>query len=433
MTVDQHLSRIERENGLVFAVKWSLVGVALAACVLASGCGTFFETGPERYNTVQGPRRTPLLNPGGASQPQQTGEQQQQNQSQQQPPNRTQPQAAQVQPGRQPVPPMQQQGRGMPPQTQPMPQSMRQPVTMQQQAASQDTVPPQNTVSAMPPAPSASQFQSAQRPAAQQPAVQPDWQAQRAEQPANPFAGQPQNTTPALPPTPPRNPAQQPNAPGVEAEITAMEQEYSRSQMKRQEMRQAQEDEGWLPTIDLDSWMNGAAQEEGAGAVAADQPAQQPVNVERSAPGGEAGGQANTPASASANTQDAKVVSVPALHMDKNGTQVRYGQADAYAPPQTAAQPATAPGADTSPPEPPMITQPATQPVEQMAQSAPRTPQEPQSLEVPNPPSVRPASQSLSPEGLVPPRPAYSGAQTNYLDDSRYAVRRGYSHRGSAY
>lgn len=62
MAHDQQLSRIEQENGLVFGLKWSLVGFALALCLLA-GCSNMMDNGPQRYNTVAGGKRAPALNP----------------------------------------------------------------------------------------------------------------------------------------------------------------------------------------------------------------------------------------------------------------------------------------------------------------------------------------------------------------------------------
>lgn len=63
MTSDSQLSQIESENGLLFGLKWSMVGVILALCLLA-GCSSWFSSDPPRYNTVVGERRMPVLNPG---------------------------------------------------------------------------------------------------------------------------------------------------------------------------------------------------------------------------------------------------------------------------------------------------------------------------------------------------------------------------------
>lgn len=434
MTVDQHISRIEKENGLVFALKWSLVGVALATCVLASGCGTLFDNGPERYNTVQGPRRTPLLNPGGASQPEQPGQQQPvQNQQLQQPsqqPVGQMPQSSQMPPPvRQPAAPAPQHG------------AMSQPQQLQQlQMQQQQQAQPQPSASAMPqqpsmPAPAAhSQATVSAQPLPQNRRVQPLSQTSRAAQPANPFAGQPEDSTPNLPPT--RQRAPQPSVGSVDDEIAQLEQEFDQSQTKRRELQQAQEEEGWLPRINMDEWMNSDGDE--AASEPTNQPpmqsAREPVNVVRSAPQARQSDQHN-------RGGDAKVVAVPELRMDKHGTQVSYSQADSYAPPQATREPAAAsqparqqPGAQSASPEapvPPMISEPAPQPTAQTAWQSSPAEQAPQSLNVPNPPSVRPAPQALSPEGLVPPQPAYSQSQERYLDQSRYAGRRGQGYPGA--
>ncbi len=66
MINNQQLIHIEQENGVAFGLRWSLVGLVIALCVL-SGCSSLFDSGTPRYNTVQGPKRTPNFNPGGAA------------------------------------------------------------------------------------------------------------------------------------------------------------------------------------------------------------------------------------------------------------------------------------------------------------------------------------------------------------------------------
>lgn len=66
MATNQQLIRIEQENGVAFGLRWSLVGLVIALCIL-SGCSSLFDSGTPRYNTVQGPKRAPNFNPGGVS------------------------------------------------------------------------------------------------------------------------------------------------------------------------------------------------------------------------------------------------------------------------------------------------------------------------------------------------------------------------------
>gem|GEM_PF-6026640 len=56
-----NLTHYEQENSIVFGLKWSLVGFALALCFLA-GCSGLFDERVPRYNMVEGPRRPPPLN-----------------------------------------------------------------------------------------------------------------------------------------------------------------------------------------------------------------------------------------------------------------------------------------------------------------------------------------------------------------------------------
>ncbi len=63
------------ENGVMFGLKWSLMGAMLAMTGLA-GCGILdIEENKERHNFVQGERRTPQLNPPMANAPRATDEQ----------------------------------------------------------------------------------------------------------------------------------------------------------------------------------------------------------------------------------------------------------------------------------------------------------------------------------------------------------------------
>lgn len=66
MITNQQLIRIEQQNAIAFGVRWSMVGLVIALCVL-SGCSSLFDSGTPRYNTVQGPKRAPNFNPGGVS------------------------------------------------------------------------------------------------------------------------------------------------------------------------------------------------------------------------------------------------------------------------------------------------------------------------------------------------------------------------------
>lgn len=84
MASDINLSRIEKENSVLFGLKWSMVGISLALLLLA-GCSSLFDERVPRYNTVEGPRRAPIYNPsGGAGQPSPQAVQQQAQQSYQQ-------------------------------------------------------------------------------------------------------------------------------------------------------------------------------------------------------------------------------------------------------------------------------------------------------------------------------------------------------------
>ncbi|MCA9916143.1 MAG: hypothetical protein KC496_22460, partial [Anaerolineae bacterium] len=53
------------ENGVLFGIKWSLVGMGLTVAMLA-GCSFFADENKARYNEVQGERHIPILNPNGA-------------------------------------------------------------------------------------------------------------------------------------------------------------------------------------------------------------------------------------------------------------------------------------------------------------------------------------------------------------------------------
>lgn len=61
MEKKKSLARIEAESSLMFGLKWSCVGFAIALCFLA-GCSRLFDSGPPRYNTVEGPLRPPAMN-----------------------------------------------------------------------------------------------------------------------------------------------------------------------------------------------------------------------------------------------------------------------------------------------------------------------------------------------------------------------------------
>lgn len=62
MSHDSKLTQMEQENMMVFGLKWSVVGVLLAICLLTTGCETFTPPETPRYNAVQGERRPPALN-----------------------------------------------------------------------------------------------------------------------------------------------------------------------------------------------------------------------------------------------------------------------------------------------------------------------------------------------------------------------------------
>lgn len=69
MASKSNLSRIEEENTVLFGLKWSVVGMALAVLLLA-GCSSLFDQRVPRYNSVSGERRAPIMNPGAmAGQP----------------------------------------------------------------------------------------------------------------------------------------------------------------------------------------------------------------------------------------------------------------------------------------------------------------------------------------------------------------------------
>lgn len=61
MASNMALSRIEQENTLLFGLKWSVVGCAVAISFLG-GCSALFDQRVPRYNMVQGPRHVPLYN-----------------------------------------------------------------------------------------------------------------------------------------------------------------------------------------------------------------------------------------------------------------------------------------------------------------------------------------------------------------------------------
>lgn len=66
MITNQQLVRIEQQSSLTFGLRWSVVGLVIALCIL-SGCSSLFDSGTPRYNTVQGPKRAPNFNPGGVA------------------------------------------------------------------------------------------------------------------------------------------------------------------------------------------------------------------------------------------------------------------------------------------------------------------------------------------------------------------------------
>ncbi len=68
MASDKDILMMEHASLRVFAVRYSFLGflLSLALLLLLSGCASIFEERTERYNTVAGERRVPVLNPGGS-------------------------------------------------------------------------------------------------------------------------------------------------------------------------------------------------------------------------------------------------------------------------------------------------------------------------------------------------------------------------------
>ena len=211
MADDPQLSRIEHENGLVFGLKWSLVGFAIALCFLA-GCSSLFDAGTPRYNTVQGPKRTPVMNPGGNG--------------------NTQPTTTAVQAPRQ-------QQMAMPP----VPQMPQQPYP-QQPMVGYNAAPNNANI----------EQNAAQLFASHQPMnySQPTYQQPQAAMPQMP---QQPMTTPTLMPSNQAMPTA--NTSGIDAEIAALEREMAMSQAQRSAVTQQQQQEGWLPDLGLSDWFGG--------------------------------------------------------------------------------------------------------------------------------------------------------------------------------
>lgn len=196
MASDPNLSRIENENGLVFGLKWSLVGFAIALCFLA-GCASLFESGSPRYNTVQGPKRVPVMNPASAV-------------------------------SQQPPAPMQPSAYNAAQQQQMMQDASRLFAVQQQQQAN------------------AAAYQA-------QPLPQQSVNYQQ-----QPIPSQSMNTMPTLPAT--HNAQGQPlmSDASIEAEISALERDLAASQAQRGVVSQQQQaDGGWLPDLGVSDWFGG--------------------------------------------------------------------------------------------------------------------------------------------------------------------------------
>lgn len=411
MGTDQHLARIEQENGIVFGLKWSLVGFALALCFLA-GCSSFFDSGePPRYNTVQGARRAPVLNPGGAATPAQ--ETQQPAQPGQQAPASPydmyhqdgsvgaagEPKADLLDPFERPV--AQQQA-------QPYPVGASAPAPVaepQQQAVAYDNTSAEHY---------AMQETHAGNVAQPQPVMAEPVAADT--QPAKPaFMAEVKDADemPELQPLPEVSERRRPDS-NVQSEIAQLEAEFAASQQQQAELnsQQEQDSESWLPNVGMDEWFEDEAS---ATAEAADQEAVTVPEIRR------------TPQEAQAPVADYKVVSVPESPMSNDAVKVVHPEV--YQPINQAAQqpyqvqqpvmqePVSVQQA--SAPMPPLVSAP----VEDHYADLPVMQAEQPSIEVP----VAPVAHNVQPvvpvSGLVAPA-QYGARSPAYLGDSRYAGRR---------
>lgn len=216
MASDTNLSRIEKENSILFGLKWSMVGLLLALLVL-SGCSSLFDERVPRYNTVEGPRRVPIYNPGGgAGQPSPQAYQQQAQQAQQAQQIYQRPQQSAPQ---QPVQPQQ---TAMPP------QRSQQPVAYQQQPVQQETSLWEDVTSV---------FDSEEEPVRPQPI--PLTRQLPATQPLQPLQPQqmPMQTT--------QQPQRSAMARDVEAQINALEAELDAADARRAQVAREANQEAW--------------------------------------------------------------------------------------------------------------------------------------------------------------------------------------------
>lgn len=209
MASDRQLYHIERENGVLFGLKWSLVGCLIALCFLSS-C-SLFDSGTPRYNSVVGEKRVPVLNPGGVgfgatdmAKNQTAQTQMMQNQS--------------------------------------VVQNYQQPIPAQQEPVSGEAA-------ALFAANQQQHMQQAQMQAAPPVAQQP-------MAPTTPMMAQPESTYPQLPPS---GPAPQPTGDdaAIQAEIDALERDMASSKAQRQQMATQEKDDSWLPNLGVSSWFGG--------------------------------------------------------------------------------------------------------------------------------------------------------------------------------
>lgn len=407
MSSEQNLYRIEQENSVLFGLKWSFVGFAIALCFLA-GCSSIFDSGPQRYNSVEGPRRPPPLNMpnamgGGQPVPQQPMLYPQMAQ-QPQPMPQFAPYEQKLENDSwfgglfdwfggddEPVPPSRYYGRPAPQQ-----QAM--------QHASPHQMPPQAPAVAPYYAPSAAM--PPQAPVQHQPIPQPS-ASPLPQQQAVPAAPAPAPKYTPLPnahaaPAPvatPQPAAQQPTphqtqsagngqAASIRAQIAELERELAVSETRRNALtqpqvpvvphQQPQQDDSWLPNLGLDSMFG------------FDEVSPQ---------------QAYAPAPVVPDLQGYKVVKLPPP-LPRGTTPTPMSM-----PPQTA---------DRTP-MPPVITAPAYNP---MADAPVMNPDQP-SIDVPLAPGIGARSvPSNVPSGLLPPDSASRGS--GYLDENRYSTRRAY-------
>ncbi|MCI5049885.1 MAG: hypothetical protein MRY32_06100 [Rickettsiales bacterium] len=413
------VSRIERESSLLFGLKWSFVGFAIALSFLA-GCSSLFDHGPDRYNVVSGPRRPPPMNPGtmGAGQGTQSFHVQQNGYGQQQQPMYPaqgmppqQQMAAQYPAGQSPYDTMHGEmeseswwdgwfdwfgddeemyqaappayaGYGAPAaqpitpprmaqyQAQPQPQPYQQPMMQQPQMA-------------MPPA---------------MPSYVPPMPTPQAARPAMPAAQAAPMLQPQMPQAVPQAQANMRNS--VEAQIAELERELAASEQRRQQLNQ--QNDGWLPDLGISNMFDSTPQ-----------PQPQPQFQPYAAPAPAPAAQSHAPAYMPPGGGGYKVVKLPP-------PPPRDGRRAAPAPQLRAGlmAPNMAPQMSNAP-MPPVVSEPRRNPM----QHAPVMQTNQPSIDVPLAPGVTASSKpSNVPSGLIPPE-SFTQPKAGYLGESRYSSR----------